>query len=1090
MRSLGFRIVLFAALTAPESWLEAQTTFASITGTVTDAGGAVIPNVSIEATHVRSNYKYTAVSNAAGAYTLSQLREGEYTLRARSSGFQEFFVSDIQLISRDQRRIDIQLQVGAVETRIEVTAGATLIETETARIGDAKGSTTLNAMPLNTRSLYSFLGLMPGVVAAGGGVATRRFAGSRLNQSEQSIDGITVSNGFDGTQISPLVNYIESFEEVRVDMANNTADIGSVGQVTIISKSGSNDFHGSLITYYTTPWFRARNPFAAQRGGGVVHQPGVSAGGPIVIPRLYNGKNRSFFFGSFETSRGSNVLQNLNPAVPLAAWRAGDFSGLTTPIRDAFTGQPLPGNRIPASRLNPVSLKYQERFWPLPNSGDPNVFGPQNFRAQVTRPFDPNTYWTTRIDHRFSEKSFLFGRYTWNRGHSRGYEGNLPTIGRLWNTRDTRAFNLSYTHSIRSNLITEARWGFAWNDNPRHGAVIGSELVRELGITGLVPNLPDYQGLLDVSFAGLGIQRVMQTPWRHPGFLNFAQQYQLHLNWFKSNHSIKSGFQINRVGFQDQNASDALFGRVQFSNRFTGHPYADFLYGVPTNMNRAFPPILIDRTRWSYEFFVADEWKVAQTLTFNAGLRYEWKPGYVEVNGNQAVFDIATGSIVIPDGARSAVSPLVPSGYVNIVEASQAGWPSKTLMQTDRNNFAPRVGLAWRPLGPDTVLRAGWGMFYDVVPRAISSGGSPFVLNEPQFTNPANNPVVVFPQVFPSQGGALTTIGLPTAMRRDIRVPFSMQYNLTVEHQRWDTGFRLSYIGTNTRQGEWGYNINSPLPGPGAFINKPRMFPRYPGITYISNGAGHQYHGMQVEAERRFANGFSWQLSWNWARDIGDLERGQSPENPFDRLRERGVWLDIPKHRVTGNMIYQLPFGRGKRFLNSAGRAVDYALGGWEVSGIYSYYSGQFLTPAWTGPDPVGIAFTSSLTPPNVTLRPDHLRDANLPADQRSTGRWFDVSAFAPPRPGAFGTSARGVIVGPDSSVLNFGLMKSFSITERARLRAEITSTNLFNRPNYSIPDVNISNVGTVGVIDDVGDSSTLDGSGPRSFRAGLRLEW
>jgi hypothetical protein len=326
-------------------------------------------------------------------------------------------------------------------------------------------------------------------------------------------------------------------------------------------------------------------------------------------------------------------------------------------------------------------------------------------------------------------------------------------------------------------------------------------------------------------------------------------------------------------------------------------------------------------------------------------------------------------------------------------------------------------------------------------------------------------------------------------MRRDIRVPFSMQYNLTVEHQRWDTGFRLSYIGTNTRQGEWGYNINSPLPGGGAFINKPRMFPSYPGITYISNGAGHQYHGLQAEAERRFSNGFSWQLSWNWARDIGDLERGQSPENPFDRQRERGVWLDIPQHRVTGNMIYELPVGRGKKFLNSVG-AVNHLLGGWEISAIYSYYSGQFLTPAWTGPDPVGIAFTSSLTAPNVTLRPDHLRDANLPAGQQSTGRWFDVGAFAPPRPGAFGTSARGVIVGPDSSVVNFGLMKSFSITERARLRAEITSTNLFNRPNYNIPDVNISNAGTAGVINGVGGSSTLDGSGPRSFRAGLRLEW
>jgi hypothetical protein len=435
---------------------------------------------------------------------------------------------------------------------------------------------------------------------------------------------------------------------------------------------------------------------------------------------------------------------------------------------------------------------------------------------------------------------------------------------------------------------------------------------------------------------------------------------------------------------------------------------------------------------------------------------------------------------VVPDGALPVVSPLVPSGYVDIVEASQAGWPSRT----------PRLGLAWRPLGPNTVLRAGWGMFYDVVPRAVASGGSPFVLNEPTFTNPVNNPIVVFPRVFPDQGGSLSTIGLPAAMRRDLRVPFSMQYNMTIEHQRWNTGFRISYIGTNTRQGEWGYNINSPLPDANPFINKGRLFPTYPAITYISNGAGHQYHGFQAEVERRFMNGFSYQWSWNWARDIGDLERGASPENPFDRRRERGVWLDIPTHRVTGNLIYELPFGRGKPFLSSAGKAANHIVGGWEISAIYSYYSGQFITPTWTGTDPVGIAFTSSATAPNVTLRPDHLRNANLPSGERSTGRWFDVSAFAAPQRGSFGSAARGVIIGPDSKVVNAGLMKSIFLSERTRLRAEITATNLLNRANYSLPDANIANLGTVGVISGVGGTAELDGSGPRGFRAGLRFEW
>ena len=1083
-------LLTIAMLTLAVSNTPAQTTFASISGTVSDAGGAVIPGSAVEVTNARTGYVFKVQSNEAGYYTVSQLSEGTYTLRATSSGFQEFVAREIQLVARDQRRIDIQLKVGAVETRIEVEAGATLIETETARIGDTKTAAVLKSLPLNTRSLYSFLALTPGVVGAGGGQATRRFAGSRVNQSEQSIDGVTVSNGFDGTQISPLVGYIESFEEVRVDLANNSADIGAVGQVTLISRSGGNDLHGSAFDYYQSPWFRARNPFAPARGTGVSHQPGVTVGGPIVIPKVYNGRNRTFFFFSFETSRGSAVQQLLNPSVPLPTWRQGDFSGESGAIRDPLTGVPVAGNRIPASRISPVSSKIQQRFYPLPNTGDLRTLQPRNYVEQKSRAFDSNTYYTTRVDHRFSDRAFVFGRWTWQRQHSRGFESNLPTVGQLWNTRDTRAANISYTHNLRPHLILESRWGRTYNDNPRHGPLLGLEVVRDLGIVGLAPNLPDIQGLFDVSFTGLGVQGITQTQWRHPGFLNNVQQFQEHLNWFKGRHTVKSGAIFSRVVFQDNQANTASFGRVSFSNRFTGHPYADFLFGVPTNMNRAFAPILIDRLRWSQDYFLTDEFKVTPTLTLNLGVRYEWHPGYSEALGQQSLFDIDTGRIVVPDGALSRVSPLVPRGYVDIVEASSAGYGAEALLKTDRNNFAPRFGLAWRPFGAATVFRAGYGIFYDVVPRALGAGGSPFVVSEPQFTNPSPNPTVIFPRVFPETAGGLTTIGLPAGVREDLREPFSMQYNATIEHQRWDTGFRISYIGTNTRQGQWGYNINQPVADNRAFIDKPRRFPRYPAITYNTNGAGHQYHSLNIEAERRWRRGLSYQVSYVWARDIGDLDRGASPEDAYDRRRERGVWLDIPTNRWTGFLVYELPVGRGKPFLSSAGRALNLALGGWELSAIYSYYSGQFLTPGFSLPDPTGTAFTTSRTAPNVTIRPDHLRNANLPESQRTVNQWFDPAAFAAPPLGRFGTSARGVIKGPDSRVWHTGLVKWVPLGERLKARLELTASNLMNHPNYGIPNTTISTPALVGSISGVGDSSDLDQSGARRFRAGFRVEW
>lgn len=1079
----AFTIAL--TLTAAAVPVAAQTTFASITGTVTDQTGALVAGASVVAVHLESSYRYPAESNAAGAYTLAQLREGAYTVTVQAPGFKQFVASNVQLVSMDVRRIDIQLEVGAVDTRVEVTAGATLIETETARISDSKSARQLNVLPLNTRSLWSFVGLSPGVVQAGNESSTRRFAGSRANQSDASIDGITLSNQYDGTQITPLVSQIESFQEFRVDMANNTAEYGGIGQVTIVSKGGTNQFHGSAFDYYSTPWFRARNPFAAQRPAGIRHNPGASVGGPIYIPKIYDGRNRSFFFYSFEAMQGSQILSNLNSSVPIASWRAGDFSRENIVLRDPFANNtPFPDNRIPASRLNPVAVKIQERFYPLPNQPGAETFQAQNLRVQLLRPYDPNTYWTTRLDHRFTEQHTVFGRYTWNRSHSRDFDNMLPTVGRRWQTRDTRAIQLSYTAALRSNLINEFRWGFAYNDNPRHGPIMGQELVRELGLTGLSPDLPDINGLLQVSFAGVGITTLMQTPWRHPGFKNFAQQFQEHLSWFRGRHNVKAGVIVGRTQYQDLNMPANLFGNLSFSNRFTGHPYADFLLGIPTSTARAAASLFMDRTRLNWDFFVTDEWKVRSNLTLNLGLRYELHPAWTEASGLQATFDIDSGKVVVPDGALSQVSPLLPSSYVEVVEASSLGYDPKRLIKNEYNNFAPRIGLAWRPLGPNTVVRAGWGIFYDIVPRAVPAGGAPFVVNEPTYTNTTPTPTVVLPVVFPTSVAGPTSITLPNAVRKDLRDPYSMQYNVTIEHQRWDTGFRVSYIGTNTRQGEWGYNINQPIADDRPFVDKARRFPRYPAITYISNGAGHQYNSLTLEAERRFSRGLSYQTSWVWARDIGDLERAELPEDAYNRERERSVWLDIPTHRVTGNLIYEFPFARNSRGFKRA------ALQGWEWNAVYSFFSGEFLTPQWTGPDPTGTAFTSSRTPAQVTIRPDHLRDANIPTDQRSTARWFDVSAFAPPAAGRFGTAAKGVIKGPGSQVVNAGLSKNFNITERARIRWEITATNVFNTPNYNNPNTNITSGGSVSVITNAGGEQDLDAAGPRAFRTGLRFEW
>jgi hypothetical protein len=880
-------------------------------------------------------------------------------------------------------------------------------------------------------------------------------------------------------------------------MANNSAEFGSLGQVTVISKSGTNDLHGAAFDYYSTPSFQSRNPFATSSSGNVVHNPGFTIGGPMYLPKIYNGKNRTFFFFSFEGARGGELKDVINPTVPPTPWRTGDFSRETTAIRDPLNGNaPFPGRIIPLAQINPVSQKIQDKFYPLPNTGDPNLLSSRNYNAVLGRPFDPSTYWTTRLDHRFSERAFLFGRFTWAKQYSRGWDDNLPTIGTIQNQRENQGANISFTYAFKPNLMNEIRWGIAYNDQPRNGAQDGLTNVKELGLVGLAPDLPPVAGMLNVSWTGVGIQQLTQQVWRHPGFKNKFNQIQEQLSWYHGRHSLKFGAMINRVYYADNQQNTALFGSVTFSNRFTGLPYADFLLGIPTTYARAFPSVLQEEIRQGYDFYVADTFKITPALTLDIGLRYEYHPPARNLTGYNSIFDIGSGKIVVPDDSLSLVSKLVPANYVGVVGASSLGLPS-LLGFTDKNNFAPRIGLAWRPFGPNTVFRAGYGIYYDIVPTSASSGGVPFVINEPTQTNSTTNPEVIFPRVFTSGSvSGPSTISLPQARNPHLVIPYSMQYNATIEHVFGSTALRASFIGTNTRKGEYTYNINQPLPGPGAFINKPRLFPQYPAINYLTNGAGHQYNAFTAEVKRQSRVGLIYQLNYTLARDIGDVERGETIENAYDRLRDRTVWVDIPTHRINGNLYWDLPIGTGKKLLGGASRAVDLVAGGWSLALIYSYRSGRFLTPLWTGADPTGTAYTTTAAAPTVTIRPDILRDGNLPADQQSINRWFDLSAFAPP--GAyFGTSSRGVIVGPNSNVWDAGIFKLFRIREQMTLRWELTAVNMLNHPNYNDPSMTINQTGSNGVITGVGANSNvsgagspLDPAGPRGFRMAVRFEF
>jgi hypothetical protein len=1094
----------------------AQTTFGSITGTITDVTGAAVPNAQVKASELASGYTYESRTTLDGVYTIANLRAGTYTVEATAPGFSEVKVLDIRLAGREIRALDLTMQVGVVSSSIEVKAApAATIETETARISQTRTTTELQYLPLNTRSVSSFLALAPGIGQATTVTATYRFNGSRRNQSEFTVDGIS-NVTYNGTQTSPLTSYIESFQEVRIDSADNTADAGAIGQVMVVSKSGTNQFHGSLFDYYVTPAFRARDFFSPTRATGISHRPGGSIGGPIHIPHVYNGHDRTFFYFDLETSRGSQTQNLINPTVPLAAWRTGDFSGLLpgTVVKSPTTGVAYPGNKIPATQLNPVSLALQNLFYPASNNGSLTTLTSKNFVTTLTHPFDPNTFWSGRLDHRFSDKTLVFARYTWQRQNSTDYEDNLPTIGRLTDIRNTRNAVASWSQIVSPTLVNELRYGMMYTNEPRFGAQNGSSLVAQLGLTGLLPNIPNLPGVPNISFSGLGLQGITQTAYGSPDFQNFNQYIQDQVTWTRGKHTVRAGTQIARYAANNVVQSNSLFGSFSFSNRYTGFPYADFLLGYPSTSSVAPPALNAPFLRWAYDFFITDEFKITPKLTANIGLRYELHPAWSSTNGIASTFDPSTGKVVIQDGSQNLISPYFPTSFVGIETASQGVYRAGSLIQTDKNNWAPRVGVAWRPFGQKTVFRAGFGIFYDIVPTQVNMGGTPFSVSPASYTNPTRatpgNPIIVFPQVYPATPITASTVSLPDAVKKDLRIPYSIQYNVTVEREIGSMGLRVSYVGTGTRQGEYYSNINQPAAGPGLYINKPRLFPQFGNLRYITNGAGHQYNGLNTEVRRPLAAGLLFDFNWTWARDIGDLERDQQPEDSYNLARERAPWADIPKHRITDSLIYDFPVGRGKKFFSQTNHFVDALIGGWQFTQSLTWSTGFFLTPLWTGPDPTGTANTTSSTAATVTIRPNVVTTPNFPADQRSVSSWFNLGAFAPPAAGTFGNSAKGTIVGPGSFVVDMGLAKTFSVRERLRFRLEFTGTNILNHTNFNpllgnsstinlingatypeSPALIYNNPGVSGVITSTGNGAGgLDPSGPRAFRAGFRIDF
>ncbi len=1087
MRRL-FRLAVLWLLVAAVSM--AQSTFATLQGTVRDATGAVVPKAGVKVRNTAQNTTVVTETNELGNYEAHNLIPGEYEVTIEAPAFKKFVHGGIRLSARQVARIDASLEVGATASEVTVTSGTPAIATETATIDDARTNREIQSLPLNFRaantSLISVIALAPGVQVRGN-AANFSIAGSRQSTNETSVDGISTLGMRNHDVLVDMFPSTEIVREIRISAISIGAEFQGAANVDTISRSGSNSFHGSLFNYHQNGAFDARNTFSPSVPFKVANTFGGSLGGPVSIPRLYNGRNRTFFFIDYEANRRA-AQAVLSPTVPSLALRDGDFSrvsGLT--LRD-LNGTPFPNNRLPSSRISPTSLRLQE-FYPAPNFGSPDLLA-ANFRGAFPA-YTKSDQFDVRLDHHLSSRHFFFSRFSFKNLKNGTVNFTLPTIGPSRETPHVRIFAFSDSFTFTPRLINEFRAGFSRQWRRIEGPFHGPTIIRQLGIDGLHPDLPDRPGFPQV--AVVGFTTLSQAAFDNE--FSGTGEFQEHMTYTRGTHTMKWGASLRLLRVTNiTNVSGAgMFGNFTFQNRFSGHSYADFLLGVPTTTQRIIARRRAEGFTRNWNFFFQDDWKATPRLTLNYGLRYEYHPPFRDRFGYISTFDPITGRVIVPTKGIDATEPVFRAtiGSTPIVTAGDAGLP-ESLRKKDLNNFAPRIGFAFRPFRDNrSVIRGGWGVFVnDLIGAVFGSLRNIHTASTETFTNSvtAGQPFLQFPRAFPNQ--IITGVAdFRTANQIDMRNPYTMQWHFTLEREIFaNTGLRLSYIGSRTLNVVHQVDYNQPRASTTPFTAARSPFPFWNTIFSRVNGQTVKFHSLQTEFDRRFAGGLTLQSSYSWTRnwtDGGDgNETGSLIEDSYDRRREYSNVEWARPHRWITNWIWELPVGRNRRFLNRAPALAEHVIGGWELSGIMLFQSGFWFHPVFTGFDPSNTNGTAR----SGSFRPDRIADGNLSVGERSLTRWFDASAFvAPPRnAGRFGTSAPFILAGPGMKVFSAGLAKRFRIDEHRGIRLMGSFQNLPNHPNYANPANNITaaNVGRI--------TSTLgtEGAGARTVELSARFEF
>lgn len=1102
-----------------------------IAGVVVDASGATISKARVSATNQATGAVARTETTMEGYYKIPYLPAGSYSVAMESDGFAVNKVSDVPVLVGQITTIDATLKPGSLQQEVTVAANALAVEQVSSSLGYVTSAKQIIELPTG-RSPYSLLRLSPGVIDVGNAGTGAIINGGRSNTTAILFDGQDTRNNstLDNAYTPPQ----EAVGEVRYITNSFSAEYGrSAGGVVVAAgRSGSNQLHGSAYDYLrndklnANSWANNRNNVA--RGRQRRNDYGFSLSGPVFLPKVYDGRNKSFFFFNWDESNDHGV-STPTANVPTALQKNGDFSqtftsaGALIRIYDplttvadprqpsGFSRQPFAGNMLPASRMDPI-MKKVLAYYPEPTlaiSPTLQVNWSQNFSNIVK-----TTRWYVRGDHNFSDRNKMFFRYG-REGTPRtspftniAFPGEGTNGGGNQNT-DSQTAALADTHTFSSSLIGEFRLGFVRRVSTLTPLSVGFDtttlgLPQYLKEASVATRFPRFN---ITDFTAIGPDRAS-----HNVTAESTPEYQVHFTWLKGSHAIKTGFDLLLCYFNTfrPDYPSGLFG---FGRAFTqgpnpaaataaaGYGLASAMLGVPDSGQFTVGPSLA-LLQPSNNFYLQDDWKVMRNLTINLGLRFEYQTPFKERYNQLAFFDPA------------AIEPVTGNAGVLTMTSANRRYPS------DPNyNWAPRIGLAWTFL-PTTVFRAGYGIFFapgsggvGSSPGDLGSGSSvstnvffgqpPAAPNTPVAGASLANPFVTGLRPYPNSlvGGGINAIWpewpTPTNQMWNANVQHTFGSNLLVEAAYIGSrGMRIwnnyNRNATNPVYLPLGSQLNSLVPNPyfgkitigtmstatvrqGILLTPYQHYAGNVGQLRASVGDS-SYHGFTLRAERAFSKGLMFQVSFTGAKLIDNVNErfvgGANFINPYDLGMSRSIAAADINRRLVANWVYELPFGHGKQFLSKGiGGKI---LGNWQVSGILAAQTGS------------PISIVAACTFPGVSglgCYADRTRSGVIPDGQQTMDRWFDTTAYANPGPYSFGSGSRTEPNLRNPGTFSFDAVASRwqPIKERMRLQFRAEFYNMLNHPNLGAPSATI-NSSTYGMI--------TTKAGNRTMVMGLRLEF